>query len=273
MSLREYFAAAGSPFSQQQAEVIGPQLDAMAEEGLLPTTDDEAAKRAIVDTARSENSGLHGFFEWNDAKAADLHRLDQAGKMLRSIRIRYIEDDRPRTAPVYKVAREQAKPTVFARGHNVLRGDSAIAVQKAREAFTELTSWRARYQPFVSVWAGFAQVFRGVANQISEGEDVVQPDGLDDRTDEALTDLQAIQASCLAWQEKHGATADAWAALAEQTGFMVEAIDAAVVAFGHEKPMQRTCLKCRKPFESAGVGNRLCQRCSTVTIPEQARVR
>ena len=53
---------------------------------------------------------------------------------------------------------------------------------------------------------------------------------------------------------------------------MVEAIDAAVVAFGHEKPMQRTCLKCRKVFESAGVGYRLCQRCSTYTIPEQAKI-
>ena len=27
------------------------------------------------------------------------------------------------------------------------------------------------------------------------------------------------------------------------------------------QPQQRACLRCRGPFESAGAGNRLCQRC------------
>lgn len=260
MSLREYFAAAGSPFSKEQAAVIGPQLEAMAEEGVLDTKDEGAAKRTIVDVARSANHPLHNEFIWDDAKAADLQRLDHAGRMLRSIRVRFVQDDRPRTAPAYRITRAEPKSS-FARGHNVLRGDSAAAVQKAREAMDELTGWRARFQPYVIVWKEFAGTFRGVANQISEAEDVVRAATLDDRTDDALSDLQTILSSCTSWQAKHAGAAATWDALAEQTGFLVEAIDEAVAAFSREKPQERACLKCGSPFQSGGVGNRLCQRC------------
>ena len=260
MSLRDYFAAAGSPFTKEQAAVIGPQLESMAEEGALDTRDEEAAKRTIVDVARSGNHPLHDQFIWDDQKAADLQRLDHAGKMLRSIRVRFVQDDRPRTVPAYRIAREQPK-TAFARGHNVLRGDSATAVQKAREAMDELTSWRARYQPYVIVWKEFAGTFQTVANQIGEAEDVVRAATLDDRTDEALTDLQTILTACTAWQSKHAAGVATWTLLSEQTGFLVEAIDEAVAAFSREKPQSRPCLKCGKLFESGGLTNRLCERC------------
>lgn len=254
MSLREYFAAAGSAYTKDDAAVIGPQIESLAEQG-------DVSERTIVDVARSENSPLHRYFDWDKDVAADNWHLHQAGTMLRSIRVRFVENDRPRTVPAYKIARTQPK-SAFTRGHNVLHGDSAAAVTKAKAAFDELTSWRARYAPFVMVWADFAQAFRGVANQIGEAEDVVNTAALDDRTDAALTELKVCLTAVTAWREKHGETAAQWASLAEQAGFVSEAINEALRTFSDDqKARERKCLRCGKAFQSSGLENRMCERC------------
>ena len=245
--------------------MIGPQLEALAEEG------DDVSERRIVDVARSANSPLHRFFDWTDEVAADKWRLHQAATMMRAIRVRVVDAGRPKVMPAYRIARPEPKP-VFRTGHNVLRGESAAAVQKAKQAMDELVGWRARYAPYVAVWADFAQAFRGVANQVAECEDAVSPRGLDDRTDAALTDLVACRADLLAWQERHAGAASAWAGLAEQARFLVEAIDAAEAVFNREqKAKERACLRCGTPFTSGGVGNRLCERCGSV--PDGVEVR
>ena len=46
MNLREYFAAVGSPYTKADAEVIGPQIEALAEEG-------DVSPERIRDVARS----------------------------------------------------------------------------------------------------------------------------------------------------------------------------------------------------------------------------
>ena len=258
ISLREYFASAGSAFTKADAEVIGPQLEVLAEDG-------DVSERNVVDIARSENSPLHRFFDWNNESAADKFRLHQAGTMMRSIRVRYAENDKPRVTPAYKIGRAQPKST-FSQGHNVLHGDSAAAVQKAKAAFDELTSWRARYQPFVVVWKDFAHAFRGVANQISEAQDFLQTEVLDDRTDTALTEMVEILGSLRSWQERNGGIGSTWAALSEQAGFVIEAIDSATAVFSREQMvMERNCLRCSKPFRSGGPGNRMCERCAGKT--------
>ena len=45
----------------------------------------EKTRENIVKYARSQETELHKCFEWDDAKAAEQHRLDQAGEVLRSI--------------------------------------------------------------------------------------------------------------------------------------------------------------------------------------------
>lgn len=39
--------------------------------------------RSVVDDARNPESPLHGFFEWDDSKAAEAYRLDQARALIR----------------------------------------------------------------------------------------------------------------------------------------------------------------------------------------------
>ena len=47
----------------------------------------------VVDAARDEGHPLHDRFEWNDKAAAEAHRLDQARRLIRSVRVIYKEAD------------------------------------------------------------------------------------------------------------------------------------------------------------------------------------
>lgn len=48
---------------------------------------------AVLDDARSPNSPLHDYFEWNDDVAAEKYRLDQARRLIRSVRVEIEVDD------------------------------------------------------------------------------------------------------------------------------------------------------------------------------------
>lgn len=50
--------------------------------------------RDLVDDARdNQKHPLHGYFTWNDAEAGELHRVDQAGTLLRQLRVQIIAPD------------------------------------------------------------------------------------------------------------------------------------------------------------------------------------
>jgi len=52
----------------------------------------ELTAEAIVSEARNRRNPLHQDFEWNDGKAAEKFRLQQAGDMMRALRIEYLTD-------------------------------------------------------------------------------------------------------------------------------------------------------------------------------------
>lgn len=43
----------------------------------------------VVDEARPEDAPLHSHFEWDDSVAGEKYRREQAGRMIRSVRIEY----------------------------------------------------------------------------------------------------------------------------------------------------------------------------------------
>ena len=49
----------------------------------------------LLDASRDENAPLHSCFEWDDTIAAELYRRTQAGKIIRSIEIHIVKDDKP----------------------------------------------------------------------------------------------------------------------------------------------------------------------------------
>lgn len=73
----------------------------------LETERGQLTEKTVVEDARSPDSPLHGFFEWDDTRAAEAHRLSQARLLIRRVRIevnvrevplsinRYVRDPEP----------------------------------------------------------------------------------------------------------------------------------------------------------------------------------
>jgi len=68
----------------------------------LEKIDGSIVPEDVVQVARDPKHVLHNLFEWDDKKAANAHRLDQARRLIREVRIVYREPESDMTPiPVY----------------------------------------------------------------------------------------------------------------------------------------------------------------------------
>lgn len=167
LSLRQYFALAGSKFSQDDARVIGPELQELAKAG-------DVTPFQIVEAARSTNSPLHEYFEWDDRIAADYYRTGQAQEMIQSIKVKIVSAGEERVTRAYKVTltppvQRPVAPVVPFRAPAVERAPPID--QLAAAALRDLEAWLLKYRGQAEVYGKFAEVIAPVANQISEFKD------------------------------------------------------------------------------------------------------
>lgn len=259
ITIKEYIAVDGSPYSNKDAQKIGPVLDEISKQSAVTSRD-------VVDAARSTQSPLHEYFEWDDKIAADKHRLRQAGTMLASIKVKYIEQEKGPDGETRTVAREarafhvtrtrayEAEPRKY-RTFQVLHGDSAFAAQMMDSAFDDLIGWRRKYEPYVQMWKNFGDTFQAVVNQISEFEEEFPVEQAAPATDTALAEL-------LAWREQNIEVLQTWTSCREQVEFIMSAIHDAEKTFASlSEKKHRDCIKCGKSFVSFGPHHRMCARC------------
>lgn len=84
-----------APVKIKHSEAVRRALRALERSGRLTPGD-------VVEAGRDPESPLHPMFEWDDGKAAERWRLEQARSLIRSVTIRVeISEDRVITAPVY----------------------------------------------------------------------------------------------------------------------------------------------------------------------------
>jgi len=77
-----YKPVKGSSISIEQAQKFGERI-----ETLMEANDGSIIATQVVDDAKDKDSPLHEFFEWNNKRAADRYRLEQARYILRSIEV------------------------------------------------------------------------------------------------------------------------------------------------------------------------------------------
>lgn len=88
------------------ANIVGKEVERIERE------QGEVTSKSLVDAARSQDSVLHKLFEWDDAKAAEGYRNQQACKILCSLAI--VRDDMPEPTVVrayMNVADDADNPT------------------------------------------------------------------------------------------------------------------------------------------------------------------
>lgn len=119
------------------SQSVGEELGRIHEDAgeLTPTV--------VLKAARRKRSPLHDAFEWDDAKAAEDHRLWQARYLIGSVIIRSVEgEDTPPVRAFVSVAAGTGReyvPTVEARSDPFLRE------QILERACSEALAWRRRY--------------------------------------------------------------------------------------------------------------------------------
>lgn len=253
ITIKEYYAEKGSRFTNEDAKKIGPVLyEESKKKGITA--------RDVVDIARSSNSPLREYFEWNDVKAADEYRLEQARNMLRSVRVRFIENDQPKDTKAFQVVRKGAyedEPRSY-KSFTVLHGDSAFAANMLQEAMSDLSIWKNKYGNYIDMWDNFSDIFQAVVNQISEFEEAV-------KSEDAAVKMDRAVESLLKWRTEYADVISTWTNCRQEVQFMLEAILEAEERFGVKGPKGRKCLSCGKPFQSLDKNHRMCTTCRRLT--------
>lgn len=131
-------------FSNRDVQIIGPEITRIFH------THGESKPHVIVDEARPITSPLHPYFEWNDQKAAEEHRIDQARYILRCIQIEIIAPN-SNNHVVVNIASSITRPQIgpVYQQTNVLLGNRSDRRQLLENAWAELRSFMNRYRDFV----------------------------------------------------------------------------------------------------------------------------
>lgn len=94
----------------------------------------------VVEAAEPEDSPLHPHFEWNNERAGDAYRLDQARTLIRSIRV---DDDDGVARPAFINIRDHGGRCYVALS-DVLSSRS-LQLEVRRAAAKDLRAYRLRY--------------------------------------------------------------------------------------------------------------------------------
>jgi hypothetical protein len=95
----------------------------------------------VVAEARDIKSPLHKHFEWDDIKAADAFRLDQAREIIRVVRV--IDEDKK---PVRAFLSIKDKDGVSYRDFQTVSTSSELQLAILRQAERDLEAWENRYK-------------------------------------------------------------------------------------------------------------------------------
>lgn len=109
---------------------------------------------AVLREAAKPKSPLHPAFEWDDAKAASAHRLEQARYLIRSIEV-VMQRDNAEPGPIRAfVSVERDNDRSYTSTAHALADDD-LRRQVIGQAWRELEAWRKRHAELIE----FAKVF------------------------------------------------------------------------------------------------------------------
>lgn len=104
---------------------------------------------AIVEAAKDRRSALHKHFLWDDAKAAQAYREDQARELVRCIRIEGVDSDEPIRA---FLSVKDAKGTSYRTAAEVA-GSVELQLAVLKQAEKDLDAFTKRYKDLQDVCA------------------------------------------------------------------------------------------------------------------------
>lgn len=147
----------GSRLDSDKAPVVGHCLEQIQKRtgrrGIKPSE--------VIDEAKEPSSPLHEFFEWDNTKAAEAYRVEQARHLLAAITVEYEDVNESRPVRLFVNMKPQGEgnereyiPTV------AVLSDASMRAQLIRQALGEADAWRKRYEHLNEL----ANVFAAIEN-------------------------------------------------------------------------------------------------------------
>lgn len=104
---------------------------------------DELHPKDVVTAAASRKHPLHRHFEWDDAKAAQAHRLSQARAVIRSIRV--VDEATGKSPPAFLSVAAPSGGVAYRTAGDV-QGSLELQLAVARQAERDLKAFDSRYK-------------------------------------------------------------------------------------------------------------------------------
>lgn len=98
----------------------------------------------VVAFARDPQTALHAEFEWDDSKAAEQYRLEQARQIIRCV-VRIVEEHTPPVRAYVSLQSDRRAGDSYRDVGDVL-SDPGLRRQLLAQALREAESWRLRYE-------------------------------------------------------------------------------------------------------------------------------
>jgi hypothetical protein len=121
------------------AQVVGEVLEQ------IEAARGEITPRAVVEEARPVKSPIHSFFEWDDSKAADKYRDEQARALVACVVVRALDGAESKSAPRAFVSLSSDDGRSYL-GIVSAMSDSEKRAQILSRARKEIEEWRDRYR-------------------------------------------------------------------------------------------------------------------------------
>ena len=121
------------------AQIIGGELERIREEhgGLTA--------KIVVDEAKPKGSPLHNQFQWNDKKAAEEYRLQQARHLVAAVTVVWKNDDGSKTQAVRLYHATDDRETSRYLPIHLILGDAAQRARLLEQALDELNAFKKKY--------------------------------------------------------------------------------------------------------------------------------
>jgi len=121
-------------------------------------------KTLVVELATPEDHPLHDYFDWNDATAAHAHRLEQARRLIVSMRVTFKRPNgKPDTIRSWHAAHWEDRPDTSYRPVDEIIDDPIATRVLIAEMKREWLSLKRRYDRFNEFWQMLRDDIEGAA--------------------------------------------------------------------------------------------------------------
>jgi hypothetical protein len=139
-----------SPITIKAADKANPQRIGEALAKIAAAGGGELTPKAVVEAARSSSNVLHKHFEWDDSKAAEAFRLDQARNVIRSI---HAEDEDASDGHAAAFVSVSDKGGTSYRTLDAIKNSADLQARVLAQAERDLDAFQRRYRAMQDVCA------------------------------------------------------------------------------------------------------------------------